>query len=87
MKTKDWRVISSWHFIDVLHVFWVLLSIWNLINEIGNGSHEVVVWLEAVLVNPEVGVARHELSVKGIGDSSTILYLANHVLHSFEGIW
>jgi hypothetical protein len=41
----------------------MFLGIWNLINEIGDRWHEVVVWLEAVLVNPEIGVAVHQFSI------------------------
>lgn len=65
----------------------MLDGVWNLIGEISDEVVEAVVWLEDGLLDPKVTVGNEGLSVKIICDSTTILCLDDHVLHSFPGVW
>lgn len=83
METEDWWTVFAWHGADELEESGVLDGVWDLIGELSDEVVEAVVWLEDSLLDPKVTVGNEGLSVEIISDSSTILYLADHVLHGF----
>lgn len=79
MKTEDgWGIVSR-HFVDVFNESLVLKVVWDVVIELGNGVVEAIVLAQAVFVDPSVTVGGEELSIEVVSDSSTILYLSNHV--------
>lgn len=83
METKDGWGIITWHFCDVLNESLMFKIVWNVIIELSNGVIEAVVWSQALFVNPSVTVVIEKFSIKIICDSTTILYLSNHISNSF----
>jgi hypothetical protein len=52
--------------------------------EISNKSVERIVGLEYILSDPEVTIGNEHFTIEIISDSSSILDITSHVLHSFE---
>jgi len=83
MKTEDgWGIVSR-HFVDVFNESLVLKVVWNVVVELSDGVVEAIVLAQAVFVDPSVTVGGEELSIEVVSDSSTILYLRDHVANSF----
>lgn len=82
MESENRRVILAWHGRDVFHELGVLDRIWNVIVELSYEWVEAVSWLEHIFSDPQVTVGDEHLSVEIVSNSTTILYLTNHVAHS-----
>jgi hypothetical protein len=62
-------------------------NIRNHVDEVGDSLVEAVVLREATFIDPQFTVGIEHVVVLSIGDSSTILDLSDHVLHSWPRVW
>jgi hypothetical protein len=61
----------------------MLKIVWNMVIELSDCVIEAVVLRQAVLVDPSLTISLEKFSIQIICDSSTILYLGNHVTNGF----
>jgi hypothetical protein len=82
MKTEDrWGVLSG-HSVDVLNESGMLKNIRNHVDELSDLLVEAVVLSKASVIDPQFTIGVEHDVVLSISDSSTILDLGDHVLHS-----
>jgi hypothetical protein len=79
MESKDAWGIISWHLVDVFYESLMLKIVWDMVVELSDCVVEAVVLGQAVLVDPSLTIGSKELSIEIVGDSSTVLYLSDHV--------
>jgi hypothetical protein len=60
----------------------VLKVVRNVIVEFGNIVVEAIVLSKAILVDPSCSIVIEELSIKIVSNSTSILYLSDHVSDS-----
>jgi len=61
----------------------MLYCVWDMVVKLGYAGIEAVIWLEDRLLNPELSISHEHVSVEVISNSTSILHLADHVLHGF----
>jgi len=83
MESEDGWTIIGWHLVDVLHESWMLLSIWDVIVELGNQLVEAIVWSKDLFLDPELSIATELFSVKTISNLTTVLHIGDHILDGF----
>jgi tRNA(Ile)-lysidine synthase TilS/MesJ len=83
METEDERVILLGHGLNILYEFSVLLTVGNHVVEVSVSTVEGVLRSEDVIIQPLLTISDEEFSIEIVSDSTSILYLANHVLDSF----
>lgn len=82
MKTEDrWGVLSG-HSVDVLNESGMLKNIRDHVDELSDLLVEAVVLSKASIIDPQFTIGVEHDVVLSISDSSTILHLGDHVLHS-----
>jgi Mg2+/Co2+ transporter CorC len=79
VQTEDQWGILLRHAVDVLKELRVLRAVRNLVVEL-SGCVEGIVWLEDVIIEPQLSIGDEKLTIKIVSDSATILHLTDHVL-------
>ena len=84
VEAEDQRRVPVRQCVDVFQVLAVFGEVRDYILELSNKSVERIVGFEDILSDPEVTICNEHFTIEIISDSSSILDITSHVLHSFE---